>query len=157
MVARWPREIEVPYFKRRLYFETNAPQPTERYSEEIGFLQVARDVLSLEAGEAAGPFRLCGPLQPGSRGVMVLDLALDKGGPPLAVSLTAGDLVGPASRIPADLVRISPSTITLFPDASAEVEVTVSAPRDARPGVHAGTISGTGDEAFIVVLEAEVR
>jgi hypothetical protein len=88
--------------------------------------------------------------------MMVLDLALDNAGPPLAISLTASDLVGPGSHISANSVSISPSNFTLFPEASAEIEVTVSAPPDARPGLYTGTLSASGDEPFIVVLEAEV-
>ena len=87
---------------------------------------------------------------------MVLDLALDNAGPPLAISLTASDLVGPVSYISANSVRVSPSDFTLFPDASAEVKVTVSAPPDARPGLYTGTLSASGDEVFIVAFEAEV-
>jgi hypothetical protein len=127
-----------------------------RDSGEIGFLEAARDVLSLEAGEVVGRFRISEAIRPGGRGRMVLDLALDKDGPRLAISLTASDLVGPVSQISANLVRVSPSALTLLPDASAAVEVMVSAPPEAPLGLYSGTLSASGDEAFTLVFEAEV-
>jgi hypothetical protein len=54
------------------------------------------------------------------------------------------------------MVRVSPSALTLLPDASAAVEVTVSAPPEAPPGLYSGTLSASGDEAFTLVFEAEV-
>jgi hypothetical protein len=146
----------VPYFERRPYSETNLPHPAGRDAKEIGFLKSAHDVLSLESGEAAGRFRIGGAIRPGGCGRMVLDLALDKNGPPLAISLTASDLVGPVSQIPAHSARVSPSTLTLLPGASAEVGVTVCVPPDAAPGVYSGSLSASGDEVFTVVFEAEV-
>ena len=88
---------------------------------------------------------------------MVLDLASEKGTPSLAVSLTASDLVGGGSRIASELIRISPSTLTVPAGASAEVTVTVLAPPGVRPGVYTGTISVTGDEFFAIPFQVEVR
>ncbi len=148
----------MPYFIRRPYAETGALRRTESRADEVDLLDLAKDVLTLELSRAAdGQFRLRDPLQPGERGAMVLEMAVDEGTPPITISLTASDLVGPGSRISAESVQISPSTLTLFSGISAEVAVTVLAPADARPGVYTGTLSATGDETFAVGIQAEVR
>jgi hypothetical protein len=124
--------------------------------DETDVLELAKDVLASADG-AERPFRIRDPLRPGGQGAMVLNLASEKGTPPLAVSLTASDLVGGSSRIASDSIRISPSTLTVPAGASADVTVTVLAPPDARPGLYAGTLSATGDETFSVPFQAEVR
>lgn len=87
---------------------------------------------------------------------MVLDLALEKGGPPLTVRLSASDLVGDDRRIGSDAIRIAPSILTVADRATAEVTVTVQAPLDARPGLYAGTFFVTGDENFSASFQVQV-
>jgi hypothetical protein len=148
----------VPYFVRQPYAQLHARRQKEPRSDEIDVLELAKDVLALESAE--GPerrFRIRDPLRPGGQGAMVLNLAPEKGAPPLTIRLTAGDLIGAGSRIASESVRISPSTLTLPAGASAEVTVTVLAPPDARPGLYTGTVSATGDEAFSVPFQVEVR
>jgi hypothetical protein len=148
----------LPYFIRRPYVENSALRQKEGRAEEADLLDLAKDVLSLETGlDAEDQFCLRGPLEPGGSGAMVLELTLDAGTTPLTISLAATDLVGPGSRITAESVRISPSTLTLSTGASAEVTVTVQAPPDARPGLYTGIISATGDETFGIGIQAEVR
>jgi hypothetical protein len=148
----------LPYFIRRPYAETSALRQPESPADEVDLLDLAKNVLSLETGRTVeGPFRLRGPLQPGDSGTMVLELALDEGIAPVTISLAASDLVGPGSRITAESVRISPSTITLVTGASAEVTVTIQAPPNARPGLYIGTLSATGDDTFAIGIQAEIR
>jgi hypothetical protein len=123
--------------------------------DETDVLELAKDVLASADG-AERPFRIRDPLRPGGQGAMVLNLASEKGTPPLAVSLTASDLVGGSSRIASDSIRISPSTLTVPAGASAEVTVTVLAPTHVRPGLYAGTVSATGDESFAIPFQVEV-
>jgi hypothetical protein len=148
----------VPYFVRQPYAQLHAPHQKEPRSDEIDVLELAKDVLALESAESPERrFRIRDPLRPGGQGAMVLNLAPEKGAPTLTISLTASDLIGAGSRIASESVRISPSILTLPAGASAEVTVTVLAPPDARPGLYAGTVSATGDEAFSVPFQAEVR
>lgn len=148
----------MPYFIRRPYAETSALRQMESRADEVDLLDLAKDVLTLETGRTAeGQFCLRDPLEPGERGAMVLEMAVDEATPPITISLTASDLVGPGSRISAESVRVSPSTLTLFTGISADVTVTVLAPADARPGVYRGTLSATGDESFTVGIQAEVQ
>ncbi len=148
----------MPYFIRRPYLETKTQRQTESRADEVDVLDLAKNVLSVETGAAAeGPFHLRRPLEPGGSGTMVLELAFDADTPSVTISLTASDLVGPGSRIAAERVRVNPSTFILSNGASAEVTVTVMAPLDARPGLYTGTLSATGDEAFDITIQAEVR
>ena len=150
------RQFEVPYFIRQPYAQMGAQHQSKPRFDETDVLELAKDVLASADGEERR-FRIRDPLRPGGQGAMVLSLAAEKGTPPLAVSLTASDLVGGSSRIASDSIRISPSTVTVPAGASADVTVTVLAPPDARPGLYAGTVSVTGDETFSVPIQAEVR
>jgi hypothetical protein len=136
----------------------NAPREADPCSDAIDVLELAKDVLALElGGSAEHRFRIRDPLRPGGHGAMVLSLAPERGAPPLTISLTAGDLVAGCSRIASDSIRISPSTLTVVAGDSADVTVTVLVPADARPGLYGGTLAATGDEAFSVLFQAEVR
>jgi hypothetical protein len=149
----------VPYFVRRPYAAPVAQQSkTDDRPVETDILELAKDVLALEAGEVGKrPFRIREPLRPGGQGAMVLELALDKGLPAQKINLAASDLVGAASRIGSDSIQVSPSTLTLPPGAPADITVTVQAPPGARPGVYAGTVSATGDESFAIPFQVEIR
>lgn len=157
----------MPYFTRRPYAETvarvsaapSADLPVAAPSADpVDMLALAEEVLAAETGRAGeAPLRIRRPLQPGGRGAMLLELALEPGEAPLTLGLAASDLVGPGGRIPAGAVRISPASLTLRPDAPAEVEVSVTAPPDAAPGRYAGTLSATGGETFALPFEAELR
>ena len=104
------REVGLPYFIRRPYAETTALLEPKSPADEVDLLDLAKNVLSMETGPAVdGPFRLRRPLQPGDSGTMILELALDEGTTSVTVSLAASNLIGPGSRIGAELVRISPS------------------------------------------------
>jgi hypothetical protein len=149
----WCREV--PYFVRRPYSQAEAPQRTESRDDERDILALARDVLA--AADRAEPrFRIRDPLRPGEKGFMVLDLTLEKGAPPLRVSLSATDLVAGRARIPSHSIEIVPSSLTVPVGASAEATVAILTPLDARPGLYAGTLSVTGDDHFSVPFEAEV-
>ncbi len=147
----------MPYFIRRPYAETTALREPKSPADEVDLLDLAKNVLSMETGPAVeGPFRLRHPLKPGDIGTLILELALDEGTASVKVSLAASNLIGPGSRIAAESVRISPSTITLSTGAPAEVTVTVQAPADARAGLYTGTLSATGDDTFAIGIQAEI-
>lgn len=146
----------MPYFTRRPYAET-ATVPAAPPGAPTDFLALARDALSPAAGTPVRqPLRVRAPIRPGGSGAMTLDLALEEAGSPVAVSLSASDLVGPAGRIPAAAIRIAPASLTLSPDGAAPVEVTVHAPAQASPGRYAGTLVVTGDERLVLPIEAVV-
>jgi hypothetical protein len=148
----------MPYFTRRPYTERNPPaaSPAAAPAPREDFLGLAQAVLTpREVAEA--PFKLRGPVRPGGRGTMTLELLLDAGDAPAPVRLSAGELVGPAMGvIPASLVRVTPAAFTLAPGAATPVEVTVEVPRDALPGRYAGAITLNGAESRILPIEADV-
>jgi hypothetical protein len=146
----------VPYFVRKPFAQAEALQVTQARHEESDVLALAQEVLAWD-NRAKSRFRIRHPLRPGQRGVMVLDLILEKCAPPLRVSLSANDLVADRARIPSHCIEIVPSTLTVSAAASAEVAVTILTPLDTRPGLYAGTISVTGEDNFSVSIEAEVR
>ena len=149
----------MPYFVRQPYvMPVCAPPQTDDLSSGTDILELAKNVLSFEAGEGEiRPFRIRDPLRPGGQGAMILELALDDGSPARAINLAASDLSGAGSRIAPDSIRISPSTLTLQAGAPADITVTVRAPPGARPGLYAGTVSVTGDESFAIPFQVEVR
>ncbi|WOJ91214.1 hypothetical protein RZS28_08095 [Methylocapsa polymorpha] len=137
--------------------EVGTLQRTEGSADEPDLLQLAKNVLAVETGQAIeAPFRLRDALQPGGCGAMVLELALDEYASPLTINITASALVGAGSRIGVDSIWISPSTVTLRPAEPAQITVTIVAPLDARPGLYVGTLSATGDETFVAPLQAEI-
>ncbi len=146
----------MPYFVRQPYAQRQAPQCTKTRSDEPDILALASSVLA-SAGGAEGRLRIREPLRPGEQGAMVLDLALEKGAPPLTVRLSASDLVEDNRRIGSDAIRIAPSILTVPARASAEVTVTVQAPLDAQPGLYTGTLSVAGDENFSASFQVQVR
>jgi hypothetical protein len=150
--------LQLPYFVRLPYESMNPPRLMAPLSDEIDIVDLAKDVLSFETGGSAQRgFHIRDRLAPGGVGEMVLSLASEWGAPPMTISLTPSDLVAGSSRIPANSIRISPSTVTVSSGISTEVAVKVLAPPGARPGVYTGTISATGDETFSVPFQAEVR
>jgi hypothetical protein len=151
------REIGLPYFIRRPYAEVMALRQPKNPADEVDLLDLAKNVLSMETGPAVdGPFRLRRPLQPGDSGTMILELMVDEGTASVTISLAASNLIGPGSRIAAESVRISPSTISLSTGVPAEVTVTVQVPPDARPGLYTGALSATGDDTFAIGIQAEI-
>jgi hypothetical protein len=152
------RSFQVPYFVRQPYVtRVCAPPQTDDRSSGTDILELAKNVLSFEAGEGEiGPFRIRVPLQPGGQGAMVLELALDNGSPARAISLAASELSGAGSPIAPDSIWINPSTLTLRAGAPADITVTVRAPSGARPGLYSGTVSVTGDESLAIPFQVEV-
>jgi hypothetical protein len=148
----------MPYFKRRPYAEREARASDPPPAAREDFLALARAALSgTESADAQVPFRVRGPIRPGGSGAMTLELALEADGPPVAVTLSAGDLLGSAMRIPAPSVRILPPTVTLSPGATIPVDVTIDVPKDTLPGLYAGTVMLAGAEARAIAIEAEIR
>ncbi|WP_156898267.1 hypothetical protein [Methylocapsa acidiphila] len=148
----------MPYFVRLPYESMNLPDVMAPPFDEIDIVDLAKDVLIFEtSGSAQRGFRIRDNLAPGDVGEMVLSLTSERETPPITISLRPSDLVAGGSRIPANSIRIHPSTVTVSSGIPTDVTVKVMAPPDARPGVYAGTISATGDETFSVPFQAEVR
>jgi hypothetical protein len=148
----------MPYFVRQPYVPVRALRAADDPSGGIDILELAKDVLASELDEGEKrPFRIRDPIQPGGRGTMVLELALDRDLPTRTISFAASDLVSAGSRIDSDAVRIAPSSLTLPTGGSADITVTIQVPPDARPGFYAGTVSATGDEIFAIPVQVEVR
>lgn len=144
----------MPYFVREPYARAEAPPPPR--AEEADVLDIAREVLA-SASRGEPRFRIRDPLRPGGVGEMVIELSAASGAPPLKVSLAASDLVGPRGRISSDAIEVVPSSLTVLPGTSADVRITVAPPPGAAPGLYAGTLAVTGDEALSAPFEAEVR
>ncbi|RBP09034.1 hypothetical protein DFR50_1233 [Roseiarcus fermentans] len=145
----------MPYFVRQPYASAEARQPAGARPEERDVLDIARDVLA-SASASKPRFRIRAPLRPGEKGEMVLELTAE-GGSPLKVSVSAGDLVGRRARIPAEATAVVPSSLTVPAGGSADVKITVAPPPGAAPGLYAGTLTVTGDDAFSAPFEVEVR
>ena len=151
------RTARVPYFKRLPYAQTRTTQAGAPAAGTGDVMDVARAVLASATGAAPdGTLRLRAVLRPGMQGALRADVALDRDGPPRTIRLAVSDLVGPGSRIPADRIRVAPAMLDLQPGSSAEVEISIAAPEGVQPGIHAGLLTGSGEDAFACRIEAEI-
>lgn len=152
----------MPYFTREPYAERErrapAAPPAAPPAAREDFLALAQAALSYPQGtDKEAPFKVRAPVRPGGRGVMTLELVLEGEGPPAAVTLSAGDLLGPAMRIPAASVRVAPAAVTLSPGTATLVDVTIDVPKEALPGRYAGAIMLAGAETRAIAIETEIR
>lgn len=142
----------MPYFTRQPY------AATQRQAEAIetpDIMALAADVLALEAkAPVSHPFRVRSPLRPGGSGSMVLGFTAEQG--PIAARLSATDLSGPGGIIPAESIRIHPSTLALAPGETVDVRVSCAVPVTARPGVYRGRITSAGADGFTAPVEVTV-
>jgi hypothetical protein len=147
----------VPYFKRTPYAQTRMAQADATPAATADVMEIARGVLATATGAAPETtLRLRTVLRPGMGGSLRAEFALDGDGPPRTIRLAASDLVGPGSRIPAESIRIAPAMLALQPGSPAEVEISIAAPEGARPGMHVGVLTASGEEAFTCRIEAEI-
>jgi hypothetical protein len=158
----------LPYYKRFPFQEMlqrehamKANPPDQIAEPDENFLKLADSVLAEDSGaspDVEGPFHLLKPLKAGETGQMILTLENVASDAPETLNLSPNDLLSAnGGRIGRSGVRITPSSFTIPPGGSKDVQVSVITPKEAKPGTYTGAIAVSGRHDFGIQITAEVR